>query len=408
LATTPASKLDVQGDIQASGTITSGSSITIDCTNDRITATGGTIDFDDENLVTTGRIAVSGTVDLGAVIEGINSSSDGDSAGVKGESAGGEGRGVYGYSRDGDGVYGGSNTGHGVYGHSPTNVGVHGGSNSGDGVQGISNTGAGVYGKSPRGKGVYGYSYSGMGVYGEAGGADGYAGYFLGRGYFSGYVGIGTTSPTAKLDVDGQIKIRQGSPGSGKVLTCDASGLASWETPSTPWSISGSNVYRSIGYVGIGTKSPTHRVTLPNTWDASGQGMANAWVIYSSRRWKTNVRPIENAMEKVEKLRGVRFHWKQEGKGDIGMIAEEVGEVIPEVVGYEENGVDAVSLDYARLVALLVEAIKEQERQIREQQDKIATLEELVAQTESFKQRLVAVETKMERYQLGLAKEEQR
>ena len=46
------------------------------------------------------------------------------------------------------------------------------------------------------------------------------------------------------------------------------------------------------------------------------------------------------------------------------MIAEEVGEVIPEIVDYEENGVDARSMDYARLVALLIEAVKEQQGQI--------------------------------------------
>ena len=43
------------------------------------------------------------------------------------------------------------------------------------------------------------------------------------------------------------------------------------------------------------------------------------------------------------------------------MIAEEVGEVIPQVVAYEENGIDAKSVDYPRLVAVLIEAIKEQQ-----------------------------------------------
>jgi len=46
-----------------------------------------------------------------------------------------------------------------------------------------------------------------------------------------GNVGIGTTEPTAKLEVAGQIKITGGSPGAGKVLTTDADGLASWQTP---------------------------------------------------------------------------------------------------------------------------------------------------------------------------------
>ena len=60
--------------------------------------------------------------------------------------------------------------------------------------------------------------------------ADG--GLFTGAGgYFGGSVGIGTTNPGAKLDVVGNIKIVDGSQGAGKVLTSDASGLASWQDP---------------------------------------------------------------------------------------------------------------------------------------------------------------------------------
>ena len=46
----------------------------------------------------------------------------------------------------------------------------------------------------------------------------------------SGNVGVGTTVPGAALDINGQIKIQGGTPGSGKVLTSDAAGLASWTT----------------------------------------------------------------------------------------------------------------------------------------------------------------------------------
>jgi hypothetical protein len=126
-------------------------------------------------------------------------------------------------------------------------------------------------------------------------------------------------------------------------------------------------------FVGIGA-DPTNIITVRR--GSSTDPIADAWTTYSSRRWKKNVKPIDNALQKVERLRGVTFDWKADGKHDIGLIAEEVGEVIPEVVAYEENGVDARSVDYARLVSVLIEAVKEQQAEIddlREKLDKVTT-----------------------------------
>ena len=65
-------------------------------------------------------------------------------------------------------------------------------------------------------------------------------------------------------------------------------------------------------------------------------------------------------------IRGIFFDWDQEhgGKHDVGMIAEEVGKVLPEIVVYEENGVDAIGMDYSKITPLLVEAIKAQQKEI--------------------------------------------
>ncbi len=112
----------------------------------------------------------------------------------------------------------------------------------------------------------------------------------------------------------------------------------------------------------IGTSSPTNILSVVQS--SSSDPIADAWTNYSSLRWKENIQPIDSALSMVLALRGVNFDWKADGKHDIGMIAEEVGEVIPEVVVYEDNGTDAQSLDYARLVAILIEAIKEQQKQI--------------------------------------------
>ncbi len=128
------------------------------------------------------------------------------------------------------------------------------------------------------------------------------------------------------------------------------------------------------GYMGLGVVDATNRIQLPNTDDDGGSGIANAWTVYSSRRWKTNIVEIADPLEKVQRLRGVTYDWKADGKHDIGLIAEEVGEVIPEVVAYEQNGIDAKSVDYSRLVALLIEGMKEQQKQIAAQQLQIDLL----------------------------------
>jgi hypothetical protein len=80
----------------------------------------------------------------------------------------------------------------------------------------------------------------------------------------SGNVGIGTASPGAKLEVAGQVKITGGTPGAGKILTSDASGLATWTTPAGGggWTDDGSAVRltTSTDNVGIGTASPSEKL----------------------------------------------------------------------------------------------------------------------------------------------------
>jgi hypothetical protein len=132
-------------------------------------------------------------------------------------------------------------------------------------------------------------------------------------------------------------------------------------TTSTPNAVIFSHA-ESETKVGIDTTSPGNILTV--RMGSATNPVADAWSVYSSKRWKTNIQPISDPIEKVQKLEGVYFDWTTDGKRDLGMIAEEVGKVIPEVVAYEQNGIDAQSLDYARLVALLVEAIKQQQREI--------------------------------------------
>ncbi len=124
---------------------------------------------------------------------------------------------------------------------------------------------------------------------------------------------------------------------------------------------------RASGGVGIGTNSTSNILTIQQS--SATDPVADAWTTYSSRRWKKDIQTLEHSLEKVGKLRGVSYKEKETDKACIGLIAEEVGEVIPEVVEYEENGVDAKSVDYARIVALLIEGMKEQQKKIHEQQN---------------------------------------
>jgi hypothetical protein len=132
-----------------------------------------------------------------------------------------------------------------------------------------------------------------------------------------------------------------------------------------------------------------------NTPMAAGQGnqgfgnvnaAGEITAYYSSdKRLKENIRVIDSAMGKVEKLRGVYFDWTEENiksrggadgyfvrKEDVGVIAQEVQEVLPEIVAERTDGYLAVK--YEKLVPLLIEAMKEQQQQIAQLQDLVNSL----------------------------------
>jgi len=113
--------------------------------------------------------------------------------------------------------------------------------------------------------------------------------------------------------------------------------------------------------VGVGTTAPSNVLTIAR---GAGRPVSDSWETYSSRRWKTNIKTLPDALDKVERLRGVSYDLKDSGKHEIGVIAEDVGAVVPEVVSYEANGKDATGVDYSRLTALLIEAIKQEQREI--------------------------------------------
>ena len=132
----------------------------------------------------------------------------------------------------------------------------------------------------------------------------------------------------------------------------------------------------NTGNVGIGTNIPTVRLQV------AGDIIANSIAGSSDARFKSNILPIENPLQKVQQLRGVTFDWKTKEFPErafsdnraLGFIAQEVEQVLPELVQTEKTAEGYKSVQYDKVVALLVEAIKEQQRQINELQRQVKSL----------------------------------
>ncbi len=129
-----------------------------------------------------------------------------------------------------------------------------------------------------------------------------------------------------------------------------------------------------MGRVGIGESDPMH------TLDVNGDIQCDNLFETSDGRYKRDVREIEGALSKVSELRGVTFVWNREESPDqnfddenhLGFIAQEVQQVVPEIVSEGEDGY--LSMDYGKLTPLLVQAIKEQQSEIDELNRRVAEL----------------------------------
>jgi len=141
-------------------------------------------------------------------------------------------------------------------------------------------------------------------------------------------------------------------------------------TDSTPFLI------KQNGNVGIGTTDPRTKLDVAGVIHASGLAQP------SDARLKQRVSPLTDVLPKLERLHGVSFEWNQHaeslghrpGEPDIGVIAQEVAAVFPELVTSEAPG-RYQAVDYSRLTAVLLEAIKELRRRQVFLEARIADLE---------------------------------
>jgi len=93
----------------------------------------------------------------------------------------------------------------------------------------------------------------------------------------------------------------------------------------------------------------------------------------SDRRLKGHIRRIDDSLKSIQCITGVRFRWKENGRPDMGVIAQDVEKAFPELVATDKmTGLKAVN--YACLVAPLIEAVKEQQRQIERLEEDLALL----------------------------------
>lgn len=118
------------------------------------------------------------------------------------------------------------------------------------------------------------------------------------------------------------------------------------------------------GEIGIKDSSPSYELDVNGDIRATGDVIA-----YSDERVKENIVTIDNALDTVTKLRGVQFNKIGEDKKSVGVIAQEVLKVLPEVVAHDRK--DMYSVAYGNMVGVLIEAIKELNAEVKELKEKL-------------------------------------
>jgi hypothetical protein len=129
------------------------------------------------------------------------------------------------------------------------------------------------------------------------------------------------------------------------------------------------------GFTGIGTQTPSQRLHVVGNVLATGSFTGNAFITSSDIRYKDHIKQLENPISKINAIRGVTYKLRANAFPEkefpntpqVGVIAQEVEAVLPEVVVTDEKGFKAV--DYSKIVPLLIEGIKEQQKMLEKQQE---------------------------------------
>jgi trimeric autotransporter adhesin len=142
--------------------------------------------------------------------------------------------------------------------------------------------------------------------------------------------------------------------------------------------------------VGIGTLAPTATLQLGVSGDGR-TGLATAWNVFSDARYKTNVVNITNALSLVSNINGYYYRYINDKteKQQVGVIAQELELILPQLVFTDEEGFKSV--DYSKLTPVLIEAIKEQQAIIQTLEKRLEKIEELLDQIQVPKETVIPV-----------------
>ena len=122
------------------------------------------------------------------------------------------------------------------------------------------------------------------------------------------------------------------------------------------------------GNVGIGTTTPAYTLQVAGTVYASGDVIS-----YSDQRIKTDIVTVDNALDKVSQMHGVYYINTQTQKRGVGVIAQEIQTVLPEVI---EDKAEYLGVAYGNIIGVLVEAIKELKTQNSQLSERLEKLEQ--------------------------------
>ena len=167
----------------------------------------------------------------------------------------------------------------------------------------------------------------------------------------SGYI----TSSATSLSLTGNLTVSSGNSSAGGIILADDGDIVDLNDSFCAMRFTGGV------RVHAGNRTGGVAITLAAGGSITATGDITA---YSDERVKENINTIENALDKVKALRGVTYNRtdKEDKSEKIGVIAQEIQEVLPQVVHEQEDGMLGVS--YGNITAVLIEAIKEQQIQI--------------------------------------------